>query len=56
MALLIILGKERNHYSLIGDQELDVRTATYGPEIDQSYHAKSLSHIIKHFSICPTSK
>ena len=25
---------------------LEVRTATYGPGIDQSQHAKSVSHII----------
>ena len=31
----------------IGDRELKVRTATYGPGIDQSQHAKSVSHIIK---------
>ena len=30
-----------------GDQELEVRTATYGPGVDQSQHAKSVSHIIK---------
>ena len=30
-----------------GDWELEVRTATYGPGIDQSQHAKSVSHIIK---------
>ena len=29
-----------------GDQELEVRAATYGPDIDQSQHAKSVSHII----------
>ena len=29
------------------DRELEVRTATYGPGIDQSQHAKSVSHIIK---------
>ena len=29
-----------------GDGELEVRTATYGPGIDQSQHAKSVSHII----------
>ena len=29
------------------DGELEVRTATYGPVIDQSQHAKSVSHIIK---------
>ena len=39
MALLIIP-------SLKGDPELEVRTATYGPGIDQSQHAKSVSHII----------
>ena len=31
---------------LKGDRELEVRTATYGPGIDQSQHAKSVSHII----------
>ena len=39
MALLIIR-------ILKGDPELEVRTATYGPGIDQSQHAKSVSHII----------
>ena len=29
-----------------GDGELEVRTATYGPGIDQSQHAKSVSHVI----------
>ena len=29
-----------------GDRELEVRTATYGPGIDQSQHTKSVSHII----------
>ena len=29
------------------DRELEVRTATYGAGIDQSQHAKSVSHIIK---------
>ena len=29
----------------VGDQE--VLTATYGPEVDQSQHAKSVSPIIK---------
>ena len=29
-----------------GDRELEVRTATYGPGIDQSQHAKLVSHII----------
>ena len=27
-------------------QELEVRTATYGPEVDQSQHVKSVSQII----------
>ena len=31
---------------LTSDQELEVRTATCGSEIDQSQHAKSVSHII----------
>ena len=39
MALLIIR-------ILKGDPELEVRTATYGPGIDQSQHGKSVSHII----------
>ena len=30
-----------------GVRELEVHTATYGPGIDQSQHAKSVSHIIK---------
>ena len=30
-----------------GDRELEVRTATYGPGIDQSQHGKSVSHLIK---------
>ena len=30
-----------------GDRELEVRTATYGPGIDQSQRAKSVSHIIR---------
>ena len=29
-----------------GDRELEVHTATYGPGIDQSQHAKSVSHIV----------
>ena len=32
-----------------GDRELEVRTATYRPGIDQSQHAKSVSHIISTF-------
>ena len=31
---------------MTGYQKLEVRTATYGPEIDQSQHAKSVSNII----------
>ena len=30
-----------------GDRKPEDRTATYGPGIDQSQHAKSVSHIIK---------
>ena len=30
---------------LTSDQELEVHTATYGPEIDQSQHVKSVTHI-----------
>ena len=30
-----------------GDREPEVHTAAYGPGIDQSQHAKSVSHIIK---------
>ena len=33
---------------LNGDRELAVRTATYGPGIDQSQRAKTVSHIIKY--------
>ena len=29
---------------LNGDRELEVRTATYGPGIDQSQRAKTVSH------------
>ena len=36
---------------LTGEQELEVRTPTYGPEIGQSHHAKSVSYIIKHHII-----
>ena len=34
---------------LTGDQELEIHTATYRPEIDQSRHAKSVGHIINHY-------
>ena len=48
MALWIILGIETKSFDVLtSDQELEVRTATYGPEIDQSQHVKSVSHIIK---------
>ena len=40
---------------LTGDQELEVRTAIYGPEIDQSQHAKSVSHMIKDMYFYKTS-
>ena len=46
-----------------GDRELAVRTATYGPGIDQSQHAKSVSHIIRvdmtlvfHLSLIPVNE
>ena len=46
------LFQERNEISFVndvstGDQGLEVRvaTCTYGPEIDQSQHMKSVSHI-----------
>ena len=48
MALFTIL--ESSDLSA-GDQELEVRKATYGPEIDQSQHAKSVSHIIITFEV-----
>ena len=35
-----------------GDRELEVRTATYKPGIDQLQHAKSVSHIIKELIAC----
>ena len=47
MALLIIPV-------LNGDRELEVHTATYGPGIDQSQHAKSVSHIIMYFTLPST--
>ena len=31
---------------LTGDQEIEVRTAIYGPKIDQSQQAKLVSHMI----------
>ena len=36
---------------LTSDKELEVRTVTYGPKIDQSQHAKSVSHILKYNTI-----
>ena len=39
-----------------GDRELEVRTATYGLGIDQSQHAKSVSHIINTFDTTETRK
>ena len=41
---MIIPGKKWIHLLF---WQLEVRTPTYGPEIDQSQHAKSVSHIIK---------
>ena len=32
---------------LTSDQELEVCLATYGPQIDQSQHMKSVSHIMR---------
>ena len=41
-------GKRTKQFDVLTlDQELEVRTATYGPETDQSQHAKTVSHIIK---------
>ena len=41
-------GKGTESFDVLkGDQELDVRTTTYGPETDQSQHAKSVNNIIK---------
>ena len=41
-------GKRTKSFNVLtSDQELEVRAASYGPEIDQSEHAKSVSHIIK---------
>ena len=44
------LFRERNEiiWRFGRGSELEVRTATYGPEIGQSQYAKSLSHTIKH--------
>ena len=39
--------RTKSFYVVTCDQEPEVRTATYGPEIDQSQHAKSVSHTIK---------
>ena len=42
-------GKGTKSFDILtGDQELEVRTAIYGPEIDQSQHAKSVR--------CPCTK
>ena len=39
-------GKRMKSFDVLtGDQELEVRMATYGSEINQSQHAKSVSHI-----------
>ena len=38
-------GKRTNSFD--GSTELEVRMVTYGPEIDQSQHAKLVSYIIK---------
>ena len=36
-------------FTVTGDLELEVGTATYGPEIDQPQHTKSVGHIINHY-------
>ena len=52
MALLVTPGKEQNSFDVFtSDQELEVCTATYGPEIDQSQCMKSVSHIINIYII-----
>ena len=42
--------RTKSFYVLTSDQEQEVRTATYGPEIDQSQRAKSVGHIIRKLS------
>ena len=45
-------GRRRKSFEVLtGDQELEVSTATYRPEIEQSEHAKSVSNIVKHNAI-----
>ena len=45
-------GRRRKSFEVLtGDQELEVSTATYRPEIEQSEHAKSVSNIVKHNTI-----
>ena len=40
-------GKRTKSFEVLtSDLELEVRTATYGPEIDLSQRAKSVSHVI----------
>ena len=40
-------GKRTKSFDILtSDQELEVRTATYGPEIDQSQCAKSVGHVL----------
>ena len=42
-------GKRMKSFDVLtSDKELEVRTATFRPEIDQSQYAKSVSHIIKY--------
>ena len=45
---LLFYKKNELFDALKGDQELEVRTATYGPEIVQSQHEKSVIHITIH--------
>ena len=42
---ILLDGRPAHKYLLLA--ECEVRTATYGPEIEQSKHAKSVSHIIR---------
>ena len=44
---LLFMAQARSARFWKGDRELEVHTPTYGPGIDQSQHAKSVSHIIK---------
>ena len=49
--LLYVFADYFGFEKVIKKQELEVRTATYGPGIDQSQHAKSVSHIINYIIV-----